>query len=107
MDRTNAIADPIPTPDMEPGRVYCLECDVDRRFPRIGPDHVAIKFMSEDERNRTDIYLHGERVLHAYEVLNGHWAIVSADDRHNACPNCMQNPLVRLDIGPYEVRRIE
>lgn len=94
-----------PIPDMEQGKVYCMECDADLLLPRIGPDHVSKRFMSTDEIRHTDIFFHGEQTLHAYEVLDGQWAIVGAYDRLQACSKCRQSALVRLAFGPYEMRR--
>lgn len=99
-----------PEPNMIPGEVYCLGCDADRLLPgRIGPQHVAVRFISNYERRHTDIYLHDEKVPHVYEVLGDSWAIVGADARPRGCGRFggdadLPHVLVRFVRGPYQVR---
>lgn len=94
---------------MEPGQLYCLGCDEGRLLPeRVSPEHVAVRFITNDERRHKDIYLHGEKVNRVYEALDGEWAIVGTDQ-----VQCCGRPwndgrlhvLVTFEVGPFEIRR--
>lgn len=98
-------ATPIPMPNMEPGVAYCEKCDADRFLPWSGPEHVATRFVSG--RVRADVFLNEERVLNAYEVIDGQWAITGLSEHLQRCERCYRAVAVQFIPGPFEVRWTE